>query len=57
METEIEALRRLLTGLVEAEDDPCWFDHHGCCQAHGWFGDPGECYTREARELLGLNKS
>lgn len=57
METEVETLRRLLTGLVEAESDPCSFDHHGCCQMHGWFGDPGECYTREARELLGLNKS
>lgn len=24
-----------------ADPDPCWFDHHGHCQAHGWpYTDP-----------------
>jgi hypothetical protein len=45
----------LLRGLVEPESDPCSFDHHGYCQAHGWFGEPGECGVREARQLLGLD--
>lgn len=51
---ENERLRELLTGLVESEDEPCSFDHHGYCQEHGWFGEPGECYTRLAREAVGL---
>jgi len=51
---ERDRMAELLRGLVEAETDPCTYDHHGYCQAHGWFGEPGECYTREARELLGL---
>lgn len=48
-------LRDLLMGLVEVEDQPCSFDHHGYCQEHGWFGEPGECYTRLAREAVGLS--
>jgi hypothetical protein len=48
-------LHVLLKGLVEAEKDPCSFDHHGQCQMHGWFGEPGECYTRQAREAVGLD--
>lgn len=51
---ERDALR-LLRGFVEHEDQPCQFDHHGCCQEHGWFGEPGECGVREARQLLGLD--
>jgi hypothetical protein len=51
---ERDRLRMLLTGLVEGEDQPCSFDHNGCCQEHGWFGEPGECYTRMAREAVGL---
>jgi hypothetical protein len=53
---ERDKLVKLLTKMVEGEDDICWFDHHGCCQEHGWFGEPGECGIREARELLGLYK-
>lgn len=33
------------------DPDPCWFDHHGHCQAHGWT-DPGECPHRRATRLL-----
>lgn len=43
---------KLLQTFVEGEDSPCHFDHHGYCQEHGWFGEPGECNVREARELL-----
>lgn len=46
--------RELLQGFVEGETEPCRFDHHGCCQEHGWFGEPGECGVREAREMLGI---
>lgn len=51
---EVDRLRELLTALVESEDQPCRYDHHGYCQEHGWFGEPGECYTRFAREAVGL---
>jgi len=33
--TPEEALKILLD---LREDEPCRFDHHGNCQAHGWFG-------------------
>lgn len=54
--TDVEHyLRKLLAELVGGEDAPCRFDHHGYCQEHGWFGAPGECGTREAREAVGLD--
>jgi hypothetical protein len=34
------------------DDDPCWLDHHGYCQAHNYFGE-GECRMARARRLLG----
>jgi len=39
--------------------DPCWFDHHGGCQAHGFISlEPGEkCPHAQAKELLGLESS
>lgn len=42
----------LLSCLVD--DDDCWFDHHGGCQAHGFLNlSPGEkCPNSEARRLL-----
>lgn len=48
-----ERLEELLAEMVGGDDTPCSFDHHGYCQEHGWFGDPGECGHREARQLLG----
>lgn len=51
---QIERALTILEEMVGAEDGPCRFDHHGYCQQHGWFGEPGECGTREAQELLGL---
>lgn len=42
----------LLEDLVD--QDECWFDHHGGCQAHGYLSlEPGErCPHAEAKELL-----
>lgn len=42
----------LLRSLVD--EDNCWFDHHGGCQAHGFLSlEPGEkCPHAEAKELL-----
>lgn len=44
--------RELLASLVD--DDDCWFDHHGGCQAHGYLAlEPGEkCPQAELKELL-----
>lgn len=48
-------VRTLLHELVEGEDRPCRFDHHGYCQEHSSFGEPGSCLTADAREALGLD--
>jgi hypothetical protein len=44
--------RDLLESLVD--DDPCWFDHNGGCQAHGYLAlEPGEvCPQEELKRLL-----
>lgn len=51
------AERDRLADLVRdlADPDPCSFDHHGGCQAHGYLDlKPGEkCPHAEAKELLG----
>lgn len=45
-------LKQLLADMVDP--DPCWFDHHGGCQAHGYLSlEPGDkCPHQEAKELL-----
>jgi len=45
-------LDALLPSLVEDED--CWFDHHGGCQAHGYLSlEPGEvCPQQQLKELV-----
>ena len=47
----IEELETLI-GLL-AHDDPCWFDHHGGCQAHGFLElQHGErCPVSRAQEI------
>lgn len=47
-----EEMRALLTELVDP--DPCWFDHNGGCQAHGYLSlAPGEkCPNERTKELL-----
>jgi hypothetical protein len=53
---ELEAELDVAVLLVEAlvDEDDCWFDHHGGCQAHGFLSlEPGEkCPHAEAKELL-----
>lgn len=45
--------RQLVRDMVDP--DPCYFDHHGGCQAHGYLSlKPGElCPHAEAKQLLG----
>ena len=53
----IDVLEAALHGLVDHEDQPCRFDHHGYCQDHtGGFGEHG-CTTAIGRKALGLTHS
>ncbi|KIU17894.1 hypothetical protein [Mycolicibacterium llatzerense] len=45
---EVGQLRAALATLVDPDD--CQFDHHGDCQAHGFFDGP--CGHAVAKELL-----
>ncbi|MEU1327187.1 hypothetical protein [Streptomyces microflavus] len=61
LQEHAQGLRERLA-LVEAlvsdfvDPDPCWFDHHGYCQAHGWVGtDPGCPHGRA--KALGLEET
>ncbi len=36
------------------DPDPCSFDHHGYCQAHGWTGTTPRCPHARAKEMLDL---
>ena len=47
---EILQLRILLKDLVD--DDPCTFDHHGYCQAHGWMSTDSLCPHARAKYYL-----
>lgn len=51
-EDTIAVPRWLLEELIDP--DPCWFDHHGGCQAHGFLDStPGElCPVEQAKRLL-----
>ncbi len=48
----------LLLNCFVNDEDPCEFDHHGGCQAHGYLSlEPGEkCPHAEAKELLAAAK-
>lgn len=50
-----EEFRDLLSSLVD--DDECWFDHHGGCQAHGYLslGQGEKCPQAELKEVLAAN--
>jgi hypothetical protein len=52
--TPQEAREAELLELVRdfLDPDPCWFDHHGYCQAHGWFDTDPACPHGRARRLL-----
>lgn len=49
---DLVATRGLLESLLD--EDPCWFDHHGGCQGHGYLSlQPGEvCPQAELKTLL-----
>lgn len=50
---EAEVRRPLLDLIADFVDpDPCYFDHHGYCQAHGWFDTDPKCPHARAKELL-----
>lgn len=46
--TLINLLRELI------DEDDCWFDHHGGCQAHGYLSlKPGEtCPQQDAKDVI-----
>lgn len=48
----ISVPRDLLDSMIDP--DPCWFDHHGGCQAHGYLSlEPGEvCPQADLKSLL-----
>lgn len=50
----VGAILSLLLELVDdlADLDPCSFDHHGNCQAHGWTRSDRQCPHRRAQALL-----
>lgn len=55
VEAALDELWETLHFLVEDEDEPCWFDHHGYCQGHHTGEIDGECATAYARRLVGLD--
>lgn len=52
-EAQVAELLALLAEFVHDNDD-CWFDHHGDCQAHGWHGlqRREDCGHARAKRLL-----
>ncbi|MDT0302923.1 DUF433 domain-containing protein [Streptomonospora wellingtoniae] len=50
-ESDRAELRALVRDL--ADPDPCWHDHHGYCQAHGWFETDPPCPHGRAQRLAG----
>ena len=51
LEAERDRLRELVGELVD--DDDCWFDHHGYCQAHGWCDTEPACPHARGKALAG----
>lgn len=49
LEQENAELRALVADL--ADPDPCHLDHHGYCQAHGWFTTDPACPAARARAI------
>lgn len=55
--TDTHVLLDLIRDL--ADPDPCWYDHHGGCQAHGYLSlERGErCPHAVAKELIDAQAS
>ncbi|MBE4761765.1 hypothetical protein [Streptomyces caniscabiei] len=54
---ERDQARAEKSSLLELVDDlrdpdPCWYDHHGYCQAHGWTATDPRCPDARAAELF-----
>ncbi|MFE1767242.1 hypothetical protein ACFW81_23865 [Streptomyces angustmyceticus] len=49
-EGELGQMRELVRDL--ADPDPCYFDHHGYCQAHGWFETEPTCPHARVKAML-----
>jgi hypothetical protein len=49
LEAALAETRGLLADLTDP--DPCWFDHHGYCQAHGWMATEPACPHARAKAL------
>ena len=47
---EAEAMVAIIRDMMEGEE-PCYYDHHGYCQAHGWL-DASPCPFKRAAALL-----
>lgn len=47
--TESQSREAIYLILTLLDDDPCWHDHHGDCQAHG-FESP--CPHKQSKRLL-----
>lgn len=45
-----DQIAELLDDLTDP--DPCWFDHHGYCQAHGWMATEPRCPHARAKDVL-----
>ena len=46
----VDELLGLIADFVDREI--CWYDHHGYCQAHGWFETDPACPHARAKKLL-----
>ena len=49
-EKMLEEQNVIIKDLVD--EDNCEFDHHGFCQAHGWFGTDPICPHGRAKSFL-----
>lgn len=48
---DTETLNSLLKEWYEIHSDPCWYDHHGYCQAH-FLEDKGQCIVERTKKVL-----
>ena len=49
MKEQLKIAKEILEVVVEVNDEECWFDHHGYCQAHNLEED---CHIKKAREAI-----
>lgn len=50
---QLEEARGIIEVVVEVNDDDCYYDHHGYCQAHNLEED---CHVARAKKWLKENK-